>query len=242
MWSSRVIHQVLRGRVPMILYLAIEPLSILWSPSLSARWLLLAVFVPARTIFLLLLGLVLLQKRQNIEILLIKEDFLLGQALLNNLSLLADRLRAAVDLLEHNLHKCWLKLGEHPHFGNGFVLFMSFNCVRLATIIRGNLTLEVILRGSHPNYDSLRVLVLLLLYLALNLLWIEALEAVSLDLETVVEVCKVVDVVMDCLRSLLFFSQGHLKNISNHSVLHRWVVRVAYLLLDDKRDWLERTV
>ena len=98
------------------------------------------------------------------------------------------------------------------------------------------MTLKVILRGSHPNYDSLRVLVLLLLDLALNLLWVEALEAVSLDLETVVEVCKVVDVVMDCLRSLLFFSQGYLKNIPNHPVLHRWVVRVAYLLLDDKRD------
>jgi len=99
------------------------------------------------------------------------------------------------------------------------------------------LALKVILGRSHANYDSLRVLVLLLLDVALYLLWIEALEAVRLNLEAIVEISKVVDVVMDSLRALLFFSQGHLKNVSNHpTCLHRWVVRVADLLLDDERD------
>ena len=77
---------------------------------LSSRRFSFAIFVPALTIFILLLGLILLQQRQNIEVFLIQEDFLFSQALLNDLGLLADRLGSAVDLLKHYLHQGRLEL------------------------------------------------------------------------------------------------------------------------------------
>ena len=67
------------------------------------------------------------------------------------------------------------------------------------TTICTNLAGKLILRCSEANHYPLWVLVLLLLDVSLHLLWVEALEAVGLDLEAIVEVSEVVDVVVDSL-------------------------------------------
>jgi hypothetical protein len=125
---------------------------------------------------------------------------------LHDFGLLANWFGAAVDLLKHNLHHCRLKLGEHPHFGNSFLLFLD----KLLGFAVRDLTLKLVLRGPQANHDSLRILILLFLDLALHLLRIKVLKAVGLYLESIVEVSQVVYVVVHNLRSLLFFGERHL--------------------------------
>jgi|TARA_B110000305_G_C19229509_1_gene534527 hypothetical protein len=91
--------------------------------------------------------------------------------------------------------------------------------------------------------DSLRVLIFLLLDMFLDVLWVVALQTIWLDLEAIVEICKILDKVVHGLRSLLFFGQWHLKYLTNHAVhvLDR-VVCVSHLLLDYEARGLKGTV
>ena len=63
--------------------------------------------------------------------------------------------------------------------------------------------------------DSLGVLIFLLLDMFLDVLWVVALQTIWLDLEAIVEICKILDKVVHGLRSLLFFGQWHLKYLTN---------------------------
>jgi hypothetical protein len=214
---------------------------ILGPAAISSRGPHFAFFVPG-AIFLLLLSLILLEQGQNIKILLIKENLLLGEALLHDFGLLPYRLWSSIDLLQHHLHERWLELRKHLHLGNSFLL-LQYRSFWPAPGASPQLALELVLGPFDANHYPLWVLVFLFLDVSLNLLGIKALEAVGLYLEAVIEVSQIVDVVMDSLRSLLLFRQRHLQNVTNHSIhLLGWMVGVTHLLLDDQGNRFEGAV
>ena len=105
------------------------------------------------------------------------------------------------------------------------------------------ITLAELLWRFDALDDSLRVLIFLLLNMFLDMLWIVTLQTIWLNLEAIVEICKILDKVVDCLRSLLFFGQWHLKYLSDHAIhIFDWVVCVSHLLLNDQTRRFKRTI
>jgi len=150
---------------------------------------------------ILVLGLVVLPEQlEDVEVLLFEVDLLLVKALRHNLGLLSDRLGAAVNLLQNDLHHGSLELGQHAH--------LRKRLLRLPLL----LLLRQLAGGSsvkeRRDFDALRnplcVLALLLLNAFLNVLWVVPLKYVGLALETLVEFCQVLDEVLHSLGALLF--------------------------------------
>jgi hypothetical protein len=128
-----------------------------------------------------------------------------------------------------------LKLRQLPHLSNGFFrLFLELPRVDGV----GPLVLET--RAFHAGHNALGVLVFLFLNVLLHQFGVEALQTVRLHLEPIVEVCQVLNIVVDSLRSLLLLGQRHLQNLPIHS--RSIVVCVAHLLLHNQGHRFQRTV
>lgn len=201
-------------------------------------------------IFLILLPL--LKEGQDIEILFLEEYLLFLEAFRRNLSLFFDRFWASIDFLQNYLHHRGLEFGQKLHLFERFLgllvcdltsLFPKFThraiffvvVLELLQDVLVGITLTELLWSFDTLDDSFGVLIFLLLNMFLDMLWIVTLQTIRLYLESIVEICKILDKVVDCLRSLLFFGQRHLKYLTNHTIhIFDWVVSVSHLLLNNQ--------
>ena len=132
----------------------------------------------------LILGLVVLPEQlENVEVLFLKVDLFLIEAVRHDLRLLPDRLGAPVYFLEDHLHHCGLELGQQAHLmqrllGLALLLLLG-QLARGPTIEEG--------RDLDALGNPLGVLALLLLDALLDVLRVVALQDVGLALEAIVK-------------------------------------------------------
>ena len=132
----------------------------------------------------LILGLVVLPEQlENVEVLFLKVDLFLVEAVRHDLRLLPDRLGAPVDLLEDHLHHSGLELGQQAHLVQR-LLGLAVHLL-LGKLARGPTIEEG--RDLDALGDPLRVLALLLLDALLDVFRIVALQDVGLALEAIVK-------------------------------------------------------
>lgn len=150
------------------------------------------------------------------------------------------------------MHHCSLEFGQQLHLLEGFLGLLVCDFTGLSSKVTHGaiifvgvlevlehvvvgIALAELLRRFDALDDPLGVLIFLLLNVFLDMLWVVALQTVGLNLEAVVEVCKILHKVVHSLGSLLFFGQRHLEDLANHAVdIFDGVVRVRHLLLDDQ--------
>jgi hypothetical protein len=90
---------------------------------------------------------------KDVEVLFLKENSALSQAVTDRFLVLSNRLRSSVNVVEHDFHKALLALGEPTHFIDTFLNFGLSWLLGLSTI--GAAFLHATLTGQREWYSEL---------------------------------------------------------------------------------------
>ena len=189
--------------------------------------------------------LILFQQGKYIEVFLFEIYFLLIQTTTNDLGLLAYGLRLPIYFLEYCLHQRCLEFGQLFDFVQRLLRLDPLHLLRSRRFRLSGWVNRPKWWSSDTHHDPLGVLMLSLLYVFLDLLGVERLEAVWLDLKVFVKIIKIFDVIVHNLRFLLLLGQRHLQYLPHHSAhAGNWlrIVQVWHLLLEDQTRGFQRAV